>query len=237
MPIVDPPFKRQTEPPPGYTFSYSQPVRPAQPKATYTLLGLMAGTYILELVVAGLSQEWFELVFPISYGWWLHPWQLVTSTFSHASLTHLFFNGLFFYFFGPNIEGIIGRRRFVVLFLVTGAISGVVQVHLPAILTNLSGYDFGSSAGALGASGALMGVFGVSLILLPNSKMIVFPIFVPVPLWVGGIFFVLLDLVGALNPNSGVGNFAHLAGLALGILYGLQVKEGLRRRGLKIVHG
>jgi rhomboid family protein len=236
MPVVDPPYKREPAPS-GYTFTYTQPVRPPQPRATYTLLGIMAGVFILELIVLQfLGEDLFVYLFTIYDGWWWRPWQLLTSTISHWNLQHIFLNGLFFYFFGPSIEGILGRRRFVGLFFLTGAVSGVVQVHLPVLLTRATGYDFGVSGFALGASGALMGIFGLSLILMPKSKMIIFPIFVPIPIWVAGIFYVALDVLGAFNPNDSVGNFAHLSGLGIGLLYGLRVKQDLRRRGLRIVH-
>lgn len=236
MPVIDPPYRRE---PTGYEAVYERRhAQPPKPVATYALLGVMAGMFVLELIAQAVDPDFFAFVFTIADGWWLRPWQLITSTLSHLDLNHLFFNGLFFYFFGPSIESIVGRRRFFLLFFVTGAISGVAQVHLPAILTAMTDYNFGGSDGrALGASGALMGVFGMSLLLMPNSKMVIFPIFVPIPLWLGGLFYIFMDLLGAFNPYDRVGNFAHLAGLVLGLAYGWRVKEALRRRGLKIVTG
>lgn len=194
----------------------------------------MAGVYVLEFIVGAVRPDLFDAIFTISTGWWLRPWQLVTSTFSHGSLQHIFFNGLFLFFLGPTIEGILGRRRYVAFFLVTGAIAGVAQAHLPVLLEMLTDLDFGGSRPALGASGALMAIFGMSMILTPKAKMLVFPIFIPIPLWIAGIVYALLDVIGVFHPG-GVGNYAHLAGLGLGLLYGLRVKGELARSGLRIV--
>jgi len=232
VPIIDPPYRR-SPPEPEYRFTYTRPVRPPQPVATYALLATTAAVFVLELIVLALRPDLFDTIFTISLGWWTRPWQLVTSTLSHAGLSHIFFNGLFLYFLGPTIEGVLGRRRFLVFFFVTGAIAGVAQAHLPQVLTLLSGREFGGGA-ALGASGALMAVFGMSMILTPHAKMLIFPIFVPIPLWIAGILFAALDVLGVFHP-AGIGNFAHLAGMAAGLVYGLEVKKELARRGLRIM--
>lgn len=246
MPIVEPPYKRdptwnQGEPGLGgttYTFRTTPPPpeRAPPPLATYWLLGVMVAVFVLELAaLAAYGENVVDLVFTISWGWWLHPWQLVTSTVSHGGVMHLFFNGLFFYFFAPTIERILGRKKFLVLFFVSGAVTGVAQVHLPLFLRDQLGLAVSGGGGALGASGALMALFGISMILMPDSKMIMFPIFVPVPLWFGGLMFAALDVAGAFSGSSSVGNFAHLVGLGVGLLYGIRVREDLRSRGLRIV--
>jgi uncharacterized protein len=236
MPEIEPPYKRE-ERRGGYGAIYEQRQwRPPQPKATYGLLGTIAGFYVLEVFVAATyGEDLFALVFTIRDGWWLHPWQLVTSTLSHGSIQHLFFNGLFLYFFGPTVENVLGRRNYLIFFFATGALSGVLQVHLPQVLTTLTEYDFGAGRGALGASGALFGLFGINVMLTPKARMIVFPIFVPIPMWVAGVGFVILDLLGVFNPGDRVGNFAHLSGLAIGLWAGFRAKESLRRRGLRLV--
>ncbi|MEA3202371.1 MAG: hypothetical protein QOI63_37, partial [Thermoplasmata archaeon] len=168
--------------------------------------------------------------FIIDTQWWLRPWTLVTSTLAHdpTNLWHLLLNGLFLFFLGPLVERILGPRRYVTLFLVAGALSGVAQVHLEQAL--------GGSGSALGASGAINAVFGVLVILLPKERIYFYGL-VPVPMWVAGIIFAAVDALGVLNPASSVGNIAHLSGLALGLLYGAYVKQDLKSRGLRLVRG
>lgn len=174
------------------------------------------------LVYLGQAFNLHEFLFVINTDWYLRPWTLVTSTLAHSpsGITHLLFNGIFLFFIGPTIERVLGVKRFVILFLVGGALAGVAQVHLSHALQ-------GSSYGALGASGAIMAVFGVMIILFPNEKILLWGI-VPIPMWIAGIGYAALDIMGALGGSSGIGNFAHLAGMALGLAYGMNLKQGMR---------
>lgn len=198
--------------------------RPATPQATNAILIVLVLVFLYELFIFDRYGDAVAgRIFAIYRDWPLRPWSLVTSTLSHGSWNHLFFNGLFLYFFGPTIEGVVGAKRYALFFVLSGAVSGVVQATL-------------SDHPALGASGALMGLLGVSLILMPKSQMIIFPLPVPIPLWVGGILYAVLDVLGAFNPASAIGNFAHLSGLALGLLYGLRIQKDMRRRGLRLIY-
>jgi hypothetical protein len=49
-----------------------------------------------------------------------HPWTLITYMFLHAGLSHIFFNMLGLYFFGPRVEQRMGSERFIVLYLISG---------------------------------------------------------------------------------------------------------------------
>jgi membrane associated rhomboid family serine protease len=228
-----------------------------RPYATWALLATMGAVWILQVliysydrprIIPGLTGrapfpgifwdgrllEWHDFAFVIGTDWPLRPWTLVTSTFAHSptNVYHILFNGLFLLFFGPAVERLLGRGRFVVLFLLGGAISGIVQVHATALE---GGFGFwGQGPGALGASGALMVLLGVLILLLPRELVHVYGI-IPVPLWLAGIGYAALDVVGAFTPGSPVGNFAHLSGLALGLGYGWWTKAEMRRRGLRIV--
>ncbi len=210
---------------PAYAAAVSRPWRPV---GTYGLLGTIGAVFVLEFAVLNSAPAWFGRLFVIDVDWPLRPWSLVTSTLSHGGFEHILFNGLFLFFFGPTVERIVGTKRFVALFLVAGALSGVAQVHLEAALG-------GGGGGALGASGALMMLFGLLMVLMPRQKILVYGV-VPVPFWAAGIGYAALDVLGAFNPGDGIGNFAHLSGMALGIGYGAWLRGDLRRRGLRLVH-
>lgn len=214
--------------------------RPPQPKATYGLLIAIASVFALEyLVLFTAGQAAFREIFTIYafdswYSWIERPWSPVTATFSHLGFMHLFFNGIVLYFFGPTIEAVLGWRKYLVFFFVTGAVSSILQASgLLEVLV------FGSVTPrpALGASGALMGLIGMSIILMPKAKLFIFPFPIPIPMWIGGLAFALIDVFGFFNPESAVGNIAHLSGMAIGLVYGLYVKRDLERRGLQLVAG
>ncbi|MGB1586956.1 MAG: rhomboid family intramembrane serine protease [Thermoplasmatota archaeon] len=200
-----------------------------RPLGTWTLLGIIGAVYILQQLVGttlGAYAHWFlfgigNLPTELGNGWWLRPWTLITSTLSHSpnNLTHILFNGLVLFFFGPILERILGLKRFLTWFFITGAVSGVLQILITGGL-------------ALGASGALMFVFGCLAIIMPNEKVLFWGI-IPMPFWAMGILYAFLDVVGAINPYSSVGNFAHLSGMAMGLWYGWKLKQNARQPGLK----
>ncbi len=193
---------------------------PWQPKGTYGILIAIAAVFVGQWLALIASELLYVNLFLIGPDWYLRPWTLVTSTLAHStsSLGHILFNGLILFFFGPIAERLLGTKKFVWLFMIAGAISGILQVTLEP------GY-------ALGASGALMMTFGLLVITMPREKLLIYGI-VPVPFWVAGIAYAALDVIGALNPNDGIGNFAHLSGMALGLWLGWDLKR--RRRQVRV---
>ncbi len=80
-----------------------------------------------------------------------------------------------------------------------------------------------------------MMLIGASIIIMPKAKIFIFPIPVPIPLWIGGIGIAAIDLLGLASPEpTGIGHFAHLSGMAIGLLVGQRLKEELRRKGLRL---
>ena len=226
--------------------------RPWRPEGTYALLGIFAGIWILQQIAGAITEAAIraldtpteipfgivvynghafrldDFLFVINTDIVTRPWTLITSTVAHdpTSISHILVNGLMLFFFGPAVERLVGTKRFLTLFFVGGAISGVLQVFLVANLWH--------PAGALGASGALMMLFGILMAILPNQRILVYGI-VPVPFWIAGLGYAAIDLLGAINPASRIGNFAHLSGMALGLGYGLWQKQDWRRKGVRLV--
>ena len=79
----------------------------------------------------------------------------VTSCFMHAGLLHLIGNMLYLAFLGPPVEDRLGRRRFLLLYLLTGACAMVAQ----AFVIQWRAPDLAGSP-VVGASGAVAGVLG-----------------------------------------------------------------------------
>lgn len=198
-----------------------RPAPPEKPYATWGLLGAFAAIFLMETIVRSFyGERVFYEVFTIyaskaePWDWINRPWSPLVATFSHHPLLlgHILFNSLSLYFFGPNLERLLGLRRYLVFFLAAGILSSIAQAMI-------------SQGPALGASGALMGLIGITVVLAPRSKIYFFPLPTPIPLWVAGLIFVLIDLAGAVGGSVGIGNFAHLAGMALGLLYGWRLRR------------
>jgi membrane associated rhomboid family serine protease len=137
------------------------------------------------------------------------PWIMLTSMFLHGGPYHLLFNMYVLYAFGPLLEQRIGTKRFISMYLVSGILAAFVSSFFYPL--------------SLGASGAIMGMLGVLIILMPDLKLLFFFV-VPMQLWVAAIVFVVIDVFGILFP-SGIGNIAHLVGMGVGLVYGLYLKK------------
>ncbi len=145
------------------------------------------------------------------------PWTIITSMFLHADLEHLFSNMFALVLFGLVLEKVIGSRKFLIVYFTSG------------IAASFAGMYFYSNANLLGASGAIMGIIGALAILRP--KLIVW-IGLPLPMIAVAFVWALIDLVGLFTPAGEIANASHLAGLFVGILFGLywRKKYGINKK-------
>lgn len=147
---------------------------------------------------------------------------LVTSMFLHGSVLHIFFNMLFLFVFGPDIEYLCGHIRFLAFYLVSGLAGGIAQIAIAP----------GSHIPAIGASGAIAGVLGAYIINFPrnNVNTIVpigcFPLFLRLPAMLVIGLWALVQFVhgfGVLSSNvtseqGGTAYFEHIGGFCAGVL-------------------
>lgn len=99
-------------------------------------------------------------------------WTLFTHIFLHGSIFHLFVNMFSLFFVGSVTESIIGRKRFVWFYFLSGIFAGLLYVF-SAYFGTMSGYTsvFGDvNMGAVGASGALFGLLGILAVLIPYKR-------------------------------------------------------------------
>lgn len=139
-------------------------------------------------------------------------WQLVTYMFLHGSLSHILFNLLTLYWFGPDLERTWGTRRFLKFYLICGIGAGICVVLAEAIF----GY---SGFRTVGASGAIYGVIMAYGLLFPDRIVLFFgiiPIKVRHLVWVMGLLAFYFSISG---QNPGVSDVAHLGGLLVGYIY------------------
>jgi membrane associated rhomboid family serine protease len=142
-------------------------------------------------------------------GVWSHPWQIVTSIFTHQEFLHIFANMFTLYFFGGAVLQILGVRKFWFVYMVGGIAGSLVYILLGPTYST-----------AIGASGAIFALGGALAVLRPNMRVIFFPIPVPMPLWVAIVgSFVVLSFI------PGVAWQAHLGGIAFGAAAGWYYKR------------
>jgi membrane associated rhomboid family serine protease len=150
------------------------------------------------------------------------PWTILTSLFLHAGFTHILFNMLWLYWYGTALVQLIGEVKFLILYFVGGLVGNALFVLIE---------PFGL---AIGASGAVLALGGALAIMRPKMKIVLFPIPIPMDLWVyvliGSAF--LGVLIPAISGGSGIGWQAHLGGLVTGLAFGWYFRRWERRRGI-----
>jgi membrane associated rhomboid family serine protease len=151
------------------------------------------------------------------------PEGIFTSMFLHASWLHVLGNMLFLWIFGNNVEDVMGRLRFLVFYLAAGYAAALAQTFVTLHYAGVGA----ASVPNVGASGAIAGVLGAYLVLLPHARVVTLLFgFLPVPisamfflgfwflfqLWQGGFSITHPDAGG------GVAFAAHVGGFAFGAL-------------------
>jgi membrane associated rhomboid family serine protease len=158
----------------------------------------------------------------VGEGWFVTAF---TSMFMHGSILHLAGNMLFLWIFGNNVEDALGRVRFLVFYV----LAGLAGTALQTFFTLYFGTSQEATIPNLGASGAISGVLGAYLVLLPNARVItaIFVFFIilqELPAWVFLLVWIGFQAwaggIELLSPNSGggVAFFAHSGGFAFGFL-------------------
>ena len=176
--------------------------------------------FFLQQTVGGVTNA---LAFVPAYTF-VRPWTLVTYMFVHANLTHILFNMLALYFFGPRVEERLGERRFVTLYAISG-ISG-------AILSLI----FAPFSPIVGASGAIFGVMLAFARFWPTAQIYIMGI-LPIEARAAVLLMAAISLwSGFRGSRTGVADFAHLGGFVGGFLYlkWLDMRQGAKRFRSKV---
>jgi len=170
---------------------------------------------------------------------------ILTSMFIHGDIMHLIGNMLYLWVFGGPIESRIGHRRFFILYIASGIFASIahtfVEVYIsePIILYGWTGVKLidPKYIPSIGASGAISGILGAYLVLLPASSVRIvtmigwIPIVISIPaaLFIAGWFLYQLyaGILSVTIPQlyfSGVAFWAHIGGFIAGLIMGLAIK-------------
>lgn len=174
------------------------------------LLIATAGMFLLQLFLGRIGIEpWLRLdPSDLLQG---RVWQVVTYAFLHADAWHLLFNLLLLYYFGGEVEVLLGTRRFIGFYLGAAVAAGAAFCAW-----ELAGGDV---KGVMGASGAVMGVMVLYALHWPRRIVLLFLV-LPLPVWLLVVFLILMDMgVAVSGSRANVAHMAHLGGAAYGWLY------------------
>ncbi|HTR43431.1 MAG TPA: rhomboid family intramembrane serine protease [Pseudomonadales bacterium] len=135
-------------------------------------------------------------------------WQYLTFQFLHLTRMHFAGNMLGLFFLGRAVEQMIGSKRFLLLYLVSGVIGGVFQTLLGLIFPNIFGIP------VAGASAGVFGLLAALATLAPDAELLLFfllPIRAVYIAWTGVIVALFYVIVPA---EPGIAHAAHLGGMA-----------------------
>ena len=197
--------------------------------ATNALLIAIAIPFVIEVIVGGpqalfnpSGQTLFRLgaMQPIAVASGQF-WRLFTAMFLHAGILHIALNAYFFYLFGRTVEGTLGRTWMVVIYMVSGFLASVASYAFGPITTL-----------AVGASGAIAGVFGAFIAYAYKRR--------HMAMWAANLRMALtvivLNAVIALGVRA-IDWRAHVGGLIAGFVIGYLADQPVARQRRSLAIG
>ncbi len=129
--------------------------RQGRPVVTFSIIGICVAVFVAQFALPEFTQQlWYAGLYtsPLAF----EPWRMLTAAFLHStgSFLHIAFNLYALWFMGQALEPLLGRLRFVVLYLLA-AFGGSVAVLLLS----------SPMQPVVGASGAVFGLFGAMLVI------------------------------------------------------------------------
>ena len=172
---------------------------------------------IIANVLVFILQLLLSNVLPFTYYFALIPrefmkgyiWQGITYMFLHGGFFHLLINMYILWMFGRELEYLWGTKEFYKYYFICGIGAAVIY----------SLFNMDSTIPVVGASGAVFGILLAFGLTFPRTKLIIFPLLIPIDakyaVWIFGVLEVLYLFEGGGN----VAHLAHLGGLAVGYIY------------------
>ncbi|MFJ3226219.1 rhomboid family intramembrane serine protease [Streptomyces sp. NPDC086783] len=190
---------------------------------TKILIGLNLAAFLLQQTVGDRFTSRFQLV-GRGYDSVLNsvqgvaegqPYRLLTSMFLHNGLTHIAFNMLLLWWMGGPLEEALGRARYFVLYVVSGLAGGALTYLIAA-----------QNQPSVGASGAIYGLFGATVVLLRHRDYDLRPV----------LILLAVNLVITFTVPD-IAWQAHVGGLVAGLVVGYAMVHAPRERRSLVQYG
>jgi membrane associated rhomboid family serine protease len=143
----------------------------------------------------------------------VRPWTMITYMFLHGGITHVLFNLLTLYFFGPRVEQRLGSSRFITLYFISGVSGALLSLLLAP------------HAAIIGASAAIFGVMLAYAEFWPRDVIYIWGILPVQARWLVIITTMASIYFGFTGSVRGVADFAHLGGYVGAFFYLLWLKN------------
>lgn len=167
----------------------------------------------------GLGEPWFVMPSDL-LSFAKQPWSIISYSFFHNSIGHIFWNMLVLYFFGRTFLNLFGGKRFLNVYFLGVIFGGLLYILGYNLIPALTG----TRSVLLGASAGVTAILIFVCAYLPNQTVRLF--IIDLKLWHIGVFVVLMDLVRLSSGQNPGGMLAHLGGAILGYFYATQLTKG-----------
>ena len=143
---------------------YGGAVASGKPMVTFAIIAACALLFVLQWVIPGgavFRNLAYASVFATPEYGVFQPWRMITSAFLHSQsfLLHIVINMYTLWIFGQALEPLLGRIRFLAVYLLSAIGGSVGYLLLTPVLPE------GGPVGVVGASGAIFGLFGAMLVV------------------------------------------------------------------------
>ncbi|MBA3664914.1 MAG: rhomboid family intramembrane serine protease [Bacteroidetes bacterium] len=161
------------------------------------------------------------MVLPIGgYSFIYKIWTIFTYMFTHESLGHIFFNMLLFYFSAQLFHLILGEKKLIYVYVMSGLFGGAFLLICGLLFPGSFSHSY-----LLGASAAVMGVVMVMAIYAPNYNVSLWGLINMPYKYFAALTFVLSTVLD-FSLNTG-GKISHIGGALFGLTYGYFLKKGI----------
>lgn len=154
------------------------------------------------------------------------PWTLLSYMFVHVDVFHLIFNLLILYYTGYLFQSILGEKRLLYLYVMSGLCGAlfllITQLFIPAL----------SHGYLLGASAAIMGIISALAVYTPNYIVHIFGL-IQMPFKYFALITFILSTILDFSFNTG-GKVSHIGGAAFGLIYAYSLKKGLDLKNISL---
>ena len=196
-------------------------------KITLGIVGAAFFVFILQIIIP-VATPLLALTPSLAFNGFI--WQFVTYMFVHGDMSHIFFNMFTLVIFGAALEAVLGTRKYLSLFFLSGVCSAVFYLLLTFLFNPQGFLAEGLNTPLLGASGAVFGILTVYGILFPKNIILIFP-GIPVPAFLAVIIFAAMEIFFGLSGlQPGIANWGHLGGIISGFLLISFWKHNLTKR-------
>lgn len=207
-----------------------------RPIVTYSIMAICVVVFAAQMIGSWFFLEPATGVDPVTASLWyapLHslpqvfePWRLITAMFTHSTsfLLHILFNLYALWLFGPNLERLLGRLWFAVLYLLGGfggSLGVMAWVYFaPDPMSALR-------TATVGASGAIFALLAATLVTMKSQRVNVTSLAVLI-----GINFAI-----GFMPGASISWQAHLGGMLTGALtmWLLLATSGPRKTNVRVL--